>query len=452
MPVWKRVQSLAQRGPRYWRQRVLNVMLHPVHVIIAISVGLILRIWTRVSGTPIRVIALPTYSFGPLCRWSATEVSIDAENFQTDEQGTTVLFLHLASDSQQPFTLGRILARRHESVHIVSSRLLRWFYSAYRPAHQEEPLFKTWSSNGVPKWATPRTRRQWNYRIRTQQEQAIMRETFSLDVKDSDVCASVLKEQGWEPSRHRGLAALNVRDSKFRMLQNKMFDSEEGINPRDGFIEDYSEAALYLANQGFFVIRMGVCAREKLPVVHPNIWDYATHESHFEELDFYIASQATLVVSNSSGWDLIPPAFGIPVALVDVGAQFFWAAGEEPEQGWPLVMCPRPIYSRIQNRPIEVSELASDALGSGSIWNDLTSRRNAYYEMGRLATDQIRDSVIVYTKCVEDPIYAESLRAAQQDIFDESWMQWKSLMPAKPATWPIIPPKYLEENSHWLLA
>ena len=403
------------------------------------------------TRVPIRVIALPTYSFAPLVRWSPTEISIDAESFSREFGGKTYVFFHLSTDIDQPFAVGRILENKHDSVTVISSRVLRWFYSLYRPTHQEEPLFKTWQKGLPPRSLAPTTARQWRQRVRVTQEHSVMRETFAP--KDSDVARmnQILESKGYKPTLHRGIAAFNVRDSAFRNRQLPYAARHTQSHPRNASIDDYVPAMDLLIKRGYFVVRVGALVEKQVPLVHPSLWDYGGDEVHSEMLDFYLASKATLTVSSCSGWDNLPPAFGNSVAFIGMGEQFFWGSCEESGEGLPLLVCPRPIVYQRDGSAVPLSVLAADAAGPANIWRDLISGNPVDYAIQHLSPADLADATNVYEKCVQDPTYLDRIRDSQRVALDEAWKRIEPFSFVRPNPWPVLPPKFLTRHSEWLL-
>jgi len=78
-------------------------------------------------------------------------------------------------------------------------------------------------------------------------------------------------------------------------------------------ISTYSDAALALANMGYYVLRMGSKVRDPLVVDHPAVIDYANSPLRCDFLDIYLTATCEFFVSVGSGLDSVATLFGRPV-------------------------------------------------------------------------------------------------------------------------------------------
>src|SRR3990167_524772 len=87
---------------------------------------------------------------------------------------------------------------------------------------------------------------------------------------------------------------------------------------RDCNIHNFSTAALYLANKGYYVVRMGKVVASAFEVDHPNIIDYSTNQLRSDFGDIYITAQCKFFISTSAGLDGIAQIFRKPILFVNV--------------------------------------------------------------------------------------------------------------------------------------
>lgn len=93
-------------------------------------------------------------------------------------------------------------------------------------------------------------------------------------------------------------------------------------------INDYKPVAEFLASEGYYVIRMGNCVKDKFEISHPRIIDYANHPLQCDFLDMYLSAHCYFFISPRSGIDAVAQIFRRPVLLInfplcDINSLFF---------------------------------------------------------------------------------------------------------------------------------
>lgn len=86
---------------------------------------------------------------------------------------------------------------------------------------------------------------------------------------------------------------------------------------RDSEIETYRDAALKLAERGYYVIRMGAKVRRTLGVNHERVIDYATDGKCSDFMSMYLMAHCAFTLSTSTGIDSVAIAFRRPIAYVN---------------------------------------------------------------------------------------------------------------------------------------
>ena len=88
----------------------------------------------------------------------------------------------------------------------------------------------------------------------------------------------------------------------------------------------FEQAALWLVEHGYQVVRMGAGSETPLSTSHPQLIDYANSRHRTEFLDIYIAATCSFAVSTQTGPDAVCLAFRRPVCYIDVSrfSQFFF--------------------------------------------------------------------------------------------------------------------------------
>ncbi|WP_428079415.1 TIGR04372 family glycosyltransferase [Candidatus Pelagibacter sp.] len=111
------------------------------------------------------------------------------------------------------------------------------------------------------------------------------------------------------------IVCLNVRDDAFLKINDKSKDWSYH-SYRDANIENFLEAAEYLAEKKYFVFRMGVKVNKKFLSNNKRIIDYATNGMRTEFLDFFLAYRCEFCITTGSGYDAIPQLFRKPLLYV----------------------------------------------------------------------------------------------------------------------------------------
>lgn len=88
---------------------------------------------------------------------------------------------------------------------------------------------------------------------------------------------------------------------------------------RNADVMSYKKAALYLAEKGYIVIRMGKWVADKFDVSHPRIIDYANHSLRCDFLDIYLPSKCDFFMSTSTGLDGVAQLFRRPMLFSNIG-------------------------------------------------------------------------------------------------------------------------------------
>ena len=125
---------------------------------------------------------------------------------------------------------------------------------------------------------------------------------------------SFLASHGIKPNDR--IVCLNVRDDGFLKRFLPWWDWSYH-DYRNCSISNYKEAAITLANLGYFVFRMGASVNEKFDVNHPRIFDYATNGMRTDFLDVFLGSTCTFAISNGTGFDALPYIYKRPILYVD---------------------------------------------------------------------------------------------------------------------------------------
>lgn len=86
---------------------------------------------------------------------------------------------------------------------------------------------------------------------------------------------------------------------------------------RNTAIKDFAQAALALAERGYYVVRMGKNVAEPMPVKHPRIIDFAMRKPHDDFMAMYLGAHCAFCLSTGTGPDAIPVIFRRPICYVN---------------------------------------------------------------------------------------------------------------------------------------
>lgn len=446
---FRRLKSVDSRFLEFY---LWNKLLHPVHLFVALFLGASLRIWARFTQRPVRVIGIPTYSFAPLVAYSPLETGQGAEDWTSQTGGgVTVAFLHGPTVKSQPFVLNQLLSRAHESVYFINNWFLRLLYSRYRPGHMEDPLFMSWSKSSWPRWSAPQTVRIWPTREGIESSFRVARSTFKFD-ETSENCFEILTQHGFDRSVHRGIIAFNIRDSAYRRGQQGLQQTRNGASPRDSDIFLFEKAISHAIQRGYFCVRMGKLVEFELPLEGNSWWDYAYSEYHSEKLDLWIGQNCELAISTASGWDTVPRMYGRPVAMINLGEEFFWSSSLDNGVEACIIAMPKVVTDKEDGSIVPMIKITEHAFGDHRIWKDLTAWDPQNYEIHSLDSTEIREGVELAIDCVEDPKMANMYRNSQRADLEEFWKHY--VLPhglEMPKVFPIIPEPFFTKNRGWLL-
>lgn len=91
-------------------------------------------------------------------------------------------------------------------------------------------------------------------------------------------------------------------------------------NYRDSDIDNYKEAAIQLAEIGYFVFRIGAIAEKEFDVSNDKVIDYSSSNVQSDLLDVYLVSKCTFIIIGESGISSLAMSFRVPIVFVNLSA------------------------------------------------------------------------------------------------------------------------------------
>lgn len=113
------------------------------------------------------------------------------------------------------------------------------------------------------------------------------------------------------------IVCLMVRDSAY--LHQEFPDTDWSYhNYRDADIENYMKSAKFLAEQGYYVLRMGSIVEKEFCIDDERVIDYANSTCRSDVLDIYITSKCSFFISTATGLDGVAQIFRRPILFTDL--------------------------------------------------------------------------------------------------------------------------------------
>ncbi len=153
---------------------------------------------------------------------------------------------------------------------------------------------------------------------------------FGMLKKIERPCLSFLENEVFEAKRmmrqlgipdNARFVCLVVRDSAYLNNYYPKLDWSYHDH-RDADIDAYQKSALYLAEMGYYVLRMGKYVNKKFDVKHRKIIDYANHPLRSDFMDVYLMANCSFCISTCTGLDCVSQIFRIPVLHTNVSPIF----------------------------------------------------------------------------------------------------------------------------------
>jgi putative glycosyltransferase (TIGR04372 family) len=186
---------------------------------------------------------------------------------------------------------------------------------------------------------------------------------LSLTEKEEKKGQNLLKEMGI-PLKSK-FVCLIVRDSAY--LNNHLPNGDFNYhNYRDCDINNYLNAAEYLVEQGFYVLRMGRVVNKPFISNKIEIIDYANSKWASDFMDIYLGARCTFCISTGAGWDAVPSfLFRKPTIFTNLVP--FGALSTYSDK---FLSTTKRHFSKGLNRELSMSEIFENGLGFSFYSND----------------------------------------------------------------------------------
>ena len=141
-----------------------------------------------------------------------------------------------------------------------------------------------------------------------------VKQRLSFNTTEHHLARCVMQKLGIKQNAQ--YVCLLMRDSNYLKVHLSQ-DDWSYHNYRDVDSENYKQAAQYLAEQGYYVIRMGKYVGKEFNINHPLVIDYANSSLQSDFMDIYLTAHCFFMISTSCGLDSVAQIFRKPLLITD---------------------------------------------------------------------------------------------------------------------------------------
>ena len=172
--------------------------------------------------------------------------------------------------------------------------------------------------------------------------------------------------------RGKKFVCLIVRDELFleTIYKNPNKDILSIHKFRNTNLQNYISACEFLTTKGYYVLRMGVHAKDKINTDNKMIIDYAylQNTKRTEFMDIYLGANCDFCISSMLGFDAIPYIFRKPILFINgLPIAWYWTFSNK------FFILPRNLFSTKLNRNLKLKEILNSDIGyvyNSNIFND----------------------------------------------------------------------------------
>lgn len=329
-----RYYLMYQSGKIKFAKRVLFSILRRLLYFISIPISLVILFIKPIIR--IRLIGLQSYRIG---HYSLnTELMLCALDLHTDPKKTKVFFFNMSKPCN--VQLYKMWSR---AIPILKFRLLAiqvdTILSLIYGKTYHDKIKKTYEYCGS------------GAVDRTGLLNKIRKPHLSFTSSEKKYAENLMKQFGM--SRDAKFICLMVRD--FVYLRSEYPENDWSYHDhRDANVMDYKKVALYFAEKGYYVLRMGKYVEKEFDVTHPKIIDYANHPLRCDFMDIYFSANCVFCISTCTGLDCVSQAFRVPIVLTNISPVF-----SETLMWHPCTLfIPKMLKNKNTNQLLPLSEVA----------------------------------------------------------------------------------------------
>ena len=237
---------------------------------------------------------------------------------------------------------------------------------------------------------------------------------------------------------------LAVRDAAYKRAQFSDRDAHKD-SYRNASIANYRLAARRLAEDGYWVFRMGAAVAEPLGVDHPRVVDYATNGMRTDFLDVYLGAHCAFCITTGLGIDSIPEIFRRPRLFTN-----YVPVANFGKYGPDVMIVPREYERTSGGESVGLRELIERGRGLSSCTSSY-----GYEDAGIRTRENDADVIAAAAEEMRDWVegrWAPSSEAASRQA--GFWDLYGTLQPAgiassRPGHRPMISDAFLARRPSW---
>ena len=188
---------------------------------------------------------------------------------------------------------------------------------------------------------------------------------------------------------------------------------------RDADVDDYQKAAEFLADQGYYVIRMGKHVNKRFNVKHPRIIDYADSVFSSDFMDVYLVANCYFMISTSCGLDGVAQVFRKPLLITDIPV-----CSVKYEYAWRLFI-PRKLCEKRSRRPLSFSNLRVIFENENKFISEIIKEKDLFF------ISNSPDEILEATKEMLNLLAGEWVQTKENNFLQEKF--WISLIKEMPS-------------------
>jgi putative glycosyltransferase (TIGR04372 family) len=245
-----------------------------------------------------------------------------------------------------------------------------------------------------------------------------------------------LKEFGFK--KDDKFVCIICRDSAYKDKINSRRDWSYH-NYRDSDIDNYKDAALQLADMGYFVFRIGSIVEKEFNVDHDRVIDYSSSNVRSDLLDIYLVSKCAFIIIGESGLSSLAMTFRVPIAFVNLSAIEYVLSSNTN-----IISIPKKMWLRKEERYLSFDEIFKKGIGR-FVHND------QYEELGIDLIENTPKEIIEIAMEMHASISGVSRVSMEDEVLQRKF--WSLLPKSELHGYPIlarIGSSYLKNNQNLL--
>ncbi|MDC0855529.1 TIGR04372 family glycosyltransferase [Candidatus Pelagibacter sp.] len=235
----------------------------------------------------------------------------------------------------------------------------------------------------------------------------------------------------------------NVRDPAYKNKYHD-FHNWDYTTHKNSNIDSYAEAAMTLAEKGYWVFRMGKGAEKNFKSKHPNIIDYAKSSIRNDFLDIWLNANCYFSVCTPSGMAEVSKVFYRPVLFTNFIPICDMQYSKE------TFILPKKLKRKSNNTFLSLKEIIENGMIEYQKKKDYDDNN---IEIVDNSAEEINEAVLEMESKLKNKWVKNILDNEMQNAFHENFKTWtnykKYFVGAKN---PILATSFLRKNYKWFLS